>query len=136
MKVTYAPAGEPVQVFDFNPDKVRVAEAELIEKRFGGTFQEFRAAVTSGNAKARRVLLWHLVRRTHHTLRYEDTPDFQFGELVCEHTRGELEAMRDRIVRSNHARRDELVAALELEMQDAPDEESGKAPSGSDGSSA
>ena len=131
MIVTYTPEGEEAQRFEFIPDKVRANEAELIEKRFGGTFTEFRAGVTQGNVKARKVLLWHLLKRTHHTLRYEDVPDFAIGELVCENDRRELAEMRDRIAKSNHPRREELMSALDVEIEDAPEagEPAGKAES-------
>lgn len=118
MKVTYSLIGEPDTVFEFDPDRVRMSECEMMEKRYGGTFTELRAGITQGNAKARRVLLWHLLRRTHHTLRYEDTPDFAFGDLKVEHELHELVDMRDRIARSNHARKDELLSALDLEISD------------------
>ena len=122
MKVTYLPEGEPEQAYDFDPDRVRVAEAEMIEKRFGGTFQEWRAGITQGNARARRVLLWHLMRRTHHTLRYEDTPDFAFGDLKCEHDRAELVEIRERLAKSNHPRREELLSALDVEISETEGE--------------
>ncbi len=123
MKVTYTLSGEPDTVFDFDPDRVRVSEAEIMEKRYGGTWTELRAGITQGNAKARRVLLWHLLRKTHHTLRFEDTPDFAFGDLKVEHEIHELVEMRDKIARSNHARKDELISALDLEISDAEDAE-------------
>jgi hypothetical protein len=116
MKITYTCVGEPEKVYEFDPERVKVSETELIEKRFGGTWTEFRAGITQGNSKARRVLLWHLLRKTHHTLRYEDTPDFAFGDLKCEHDYSELIEMRERIAKSNHARREELLAALDVEI--------------------
>lgn len=127
MKVTYSLMGEPDQVFDFDPDRVRVSEAEIMEKRYGGTWTELRAGITQGNAKARRVLLWHLLRRTHHTLRYEDTPDFAFGDVKVEHEIHELAAMRDKIAKSNHARKDELLSALDVEIAEAEETEVPKA---------
>ncbi len=123
MKVTYTCEGEPDKVYEFDPDRVKVSQTELIEKRFGGTWTEFRAGVTQGNSKARRVLLWHLLARTHHTLRYEDTPDFAFGDLKVEHDRRELVDIRDRLSKSNHPRKDELISALDVELSDMPEDD-------------
>lgn len=122
MKVTYSPEGEGVQTWDFVPDKVRQSEAELAERRFGGTWNEFRVAAVKGDSRARRVLLWHLMRRQHHTLRYEDTPDFALGELKVEMTRGELVALREQVDKSSHPERDSILAALDSEIDTAEDD--------------
>jgi hypothetical protein len=90
MFVQYKPKGEPEQSWDFDPEDVRQSEAEVVEKRYGANWDDFLNAVRAGNAKARRVLLWHLTRRTHHNLRYEDTPDFRMGELLVEFSSKEI----------------------------------------------
>lgn len=131
MFVTYSPEGDAAQRWEFDPDKVRQSKAEVIEKRFGGNWDKFRAGVQSGDSKARRVLLWHLLSLDHHTLRYEDVPDFCMGELKVEHSRGELLALRGRIEKSSIAAedRDQMLTALDIEIGEAADSEadSGKA---------
>jgi hypothetical protein len=116
MRVTYTPAGGDATLYDFDPDAVRASAAELIEKRYGDTYDKWRAAIVQGSIKARRVLLWHLTTLTHHTLRYEDTPDFAAGELVVELSKAELLALRAKVEKSNLESRDELLSALDMEI--------------------
>ncbi len=96
MLVTYSPEGGEVQRWEFDPGRVRQTEAVIIEKQYGENWEKFCADVQAGSIKARRVMLWHLIRREHHTLKFEDTPDFFTSELVVEHTAAELTAMRDK----------------------------------------
>lgn len=136
MYVTYKPADGDAQRWEWNPDRVRQSDAELIEKRYGGkTWDQFKAGVMSGDSKARRVLLWHLLRREHHTLRYEDTPDFYVGELVVEFGVAEVAVMRDRILKASipDDERDQMLTALDIQMADAIalESELGKADSNS-----
>lgn len=131
MFVTYQPSDGERQRWEWDPDRVRQSEAEMVEKRYGKTWDQFKAGVMSGDSKARRVLLWHLLRREHHTLRYEDTPDFYVGELVVEFSTGELAVMRDRIMKANipEDEREQMLTALDIQMADAAalESEMGKA---------
>lgn len=121
MFVTYRPADGDEQKWEFDPDKVRASQAELIEKRAGVSFDTWHNQVRSGGVKARRVLLWHLICRTHHTLRYEDTPDFALGELLVEHSAQELLVLRDRLQKANLPEEDRQQAetALDIEITEA-----------------
>lgn len=121
MFVTYQPEGQEPTKWDFDPGRVRAAEAEMIEKRYGGNWDAWRNDVRSGSAKARRVLLWHLLRRQHHTLRYEDTPDFLMAEVLVEHSVAELVELRDRMMRANlpDADREQMMTAMDIEITDA-----------------
>lgn len=137
MYVTYKPTDGDAQRWEWNPDRVRQSEAELIEKRYGGkTWDQFKAGVMSGDSKARRVLLWHLLRRAHHTLRYEDTPDFYVGELVVEFNVAEIDLMRDRLMKASVSDddREQMLTGLDMLMADAIalDADLGKADSNSD----
>lgn len=110
----------------------------MCEKRFGGAWDEFKAGVMQGQSKARRVLLWHLLRRQHHTLKYEDVPDFYTGELKVEWTTSELAAIRDRVAKAKlgDKERDDMLTALDVQMTEAIEvEELGKAGSNNGGSS-
>ncbi len=106
---------------ELRPDRVRQSEAELIEKRYGQNWDKFRADVQSGSAKARRVLLWHLMRRDHHTLRFEDVPDFYTGELLVEHSADELTALKDRLMKANlpDEEREQILVGLDIEITEA-----------------
>lgn len=90
MDITYTPEGQEPQVWSFNSGRVRTAEAEQIEARSGMKYEEWAVAIQAGSARARRVLLWHLMRRDHPRLRFEDTPDFYMDELVLEYDVAEL----------------------------------------------
>jgi hypothetical protein len=136
MFVTYQPEGKDQQRWEIDPDRVRQSRAEIIEKRFGKNWDQFRAGVQSGDSKARKVLLWHLISLEHHTLRYEDVPDFCMGELKVEHSRGELLVLRDRLAKVNlpEDEREQMLTALDIEITDAiaSEDDLGKAPSPSD----
>lgn len=142
MFVTYKPEtadGDP-QRWEFDPGRVRASEAEMIEKRYGDKWDQWRNDVRAGSAKARRVLLWHLLRQAHHTLRYEDVPDFLMDELLVEHSVGELVELRDRLMKANvsDTDREQLMTALNIEITEAAERELtdpetvGKAPSNPD----
>lgn len=121
MKVTYTAGPDDVQQWDFDPDEVTQSQAELIEKRYGQNWDTFLTDVRQGSAKARKVLLWHMLRLTHHTLRYEDTPDFKMGALKVEHSLDEMLHIRDRVLKSNLAEEEKegILAALDVEITEA-----------------
>lgn len=121
MYVTYKPSDGDEQRWEWNPDRVRQSDAEMVEKRYGKTWDQFKAGVMSGDSKARRVLLWHLLRREHHTLRYEDVPDFYVGEMLVEFDVAEIDFMRDRIMKASISddERDQMLTALDIQMADA-----------------
>lgn len=131
MFVTYAPEDQPDSTrWEFVPGRVRANEAEIIEKRWGGHYDQFVSAVQSGSMRARRILLWHLLRKEHHTLRFEDTPDFYADELVVEHSRAELEKLRDRLQKADLTddEREQAMTAIDIAVTEAIEaEELGKA---------
>lgn len=133
MIVTYAPEDGDRQRWDWDPDRVRTSEAEIVEKRYGKSWDQFKASVMQGESKARRVLLWHLLRREHHTLKFEDLPDFYTGELQVEFTTSELTVIRDRVAKAkmSESEREDMLTALDLQMTEAvsADEAAGKAES-------
>lgn len=139
MRVTYKPEdGSPPQVWDFNPNRVRVSEQVIVEKQFGGTWLEFKTGVMSGSAHARRVLLWHLTRREHPAHQFRDTPDFFDDELLIERTLAEVTASYDEWVKSggpDSANGELLEGMFQAEIRAATergDEPLGKAPSKSE----
>jgi len=120
MKVTYAPDGSEPQEWTWDPGDVRQSEAEAIQKRFGGTWDDFAAGIRSGDAKARRILLWHFQRQQHPQLRYEDTPDFRMRELRVEYDLDELIQIRDRVLKADLSsdERDAVLAGVEYEISE------------------
>jgi hypothetical protein len=132
MKVTYTAGPDDVTVWEFDPDDVWQAQAEMVEKRYGKNWDTFLIDVRQGSARARRVLLWHLQRQVHHTLRLEDVPDFKMGAVKVEHSVDELILIRDRVAKSSLSEEDKegLLAAFDVEISDAMAEaEAGKAES-------
>jgi len=121
MHVTYAPEdpteGDP-QEWDFDLKRIRSRDAEQIEKAFGGSWDEFEGALQVGNVKARRAMLWHLLRQQHPLMQLRDVPDFYTGELVVQYTVAELVVLRERVesVRGDEERKELMLAALDAEL--------------------
>jgi hypothetical protein len=120
VKVTYRPDGGEPQEWAWDPGDLRQSEAELIQKRYGGTSDDFAAGVRNGDARARKVLLWHFQRQTHPALRYEDTPDFRMRELTVEYDIDELITIRDRVLKADLPadERDAALASVEFEISE------------------
>lgn len=120
MFVTYSPEGAEFPTsWEFDPNRVRQSAAEMIEKRYGGRWSDFIQAVQAGEAKARRVLLWHLmVRDGHPSLRYEDVPDFYMGELEVDYSVDDLGRLREQVADSAmpYNEREEMLVRLDLEI--------------------
>lgn len=135
MFVTYTPEDGETQRWEFSPGRVRQSDAALIEKQYGQTWERFCGDVQAGSIKARRVLLWHLMRRDHHTLRFEDVPDFYADEVVIEHNASELASFRERLLKAGLPEM-ELAAAVamlddEIAQQGGAEQVEGKAISNS-----
>lgn len=121
MHVTYKPEDGTPQEWEFNPGRVRAGAAEVIEKRFGDSWEKFCAAVQQGSMRARRVLLWHLLTREHPGLRLEDVPDFYADEVVVEHSVAELTELRERLDKADLPEDQRVMthAAFDLAMSEA-----------------
>jgi len=126
-------------MWDFRPGRIRNSRAALIEKLYSKvvgerqTYEAFKLAVQQGSAPARQVLLWHLQSLDHPTLRLEDV-DFAEDELSVEYTVSELQQFRDTMAGQSsldQAQREQFLAILESEIQRAPEDDWGKAPSSS-----
>jgi hypothetical protein len=139
MLVKYSPEDNQAQnnEWEFDPNRVRQSEAELIEKRSGLTWDKWLEAIQAGSAAGRRVLLWHLLRREHHTLRLEDTPDFYMGELEIEYSLADLQKLRAQVEESSvdDGKKADILDRLDLEIasrlgkEEVGPEDMGKAPS-------
>ncbi|MFJ1664798.1 hypothetical protein ACIOK4_00125 [Streptomyces bottropensis] len=123
MKVIYTREdGEP-QVFDYNPNKLLSAEREALEKRTGMSFSTFSMGVLKGNSLCRRAMLHVLLKRQHHTLRFEDV-DFLWDELEVQMTKGEIDLAVDRLRDKGE---DEAIVDGLLKQRDTAPEDEGKA---------
>lgn len=121
MHVTYAPkstADGDRQEWDVDLTDLRQSEAERIEREAGMTVDEFDQAVLAGNSRARKVLLWHLMREQHPKLSMRDVPDFRRSELELELSRVELERLREGLADAPipEDQRAQMMAALDLQL--------------------
>lgn len=117
--VTYRPEGDPAQRWSFDPKQVISGEAEAIEKRSESTWDEFQKAILSGSIRARRVLLWHLLKKTHPPLRFDDV-SFRAGEVEVEFEKHELQELRSEILKKDKLvsdeDRDKAIAAIDAQI--------------------
>jgi hypothetical protein len=141
MLVKYTPENEAeAREWDFDPNRIRQSDAEIIEKRYGQNWTKFVDAIQAGNAQARRVLLWHLMRKEHHTLRFEDTPDFFMGEVEIDYSLADLQKLRGQIVAAPvpDEEKQQILDRIDLEIgqrlgkEELAPEDLGKAPSNSE----
>lgn len=121
MLVTYKPEGSEPQTWTWTPGRVLVSECAIVEKVYGKPWEAFAAEVQQGSARARRVLLWHLHRRAHPMLRFEDAVDFYADQLTVDYDAGELRAMRDGLASTGltGAEQEIAMAALDREIAEA-----------------
>jgi hypothetical protein len=125
MLVTYKPenedgtprAGEGWEK-EFNPQRVRQSRAEMIEKRYGARYAVWVSEIQAGEAKARRVLVWHLLSLEHPTFKMEDVPDFMFGELELDYSVADLQKLRGQVAESamDDAAKAETLDRLDMEI--------------------
>jgi hypothetical protein len=126
LRVTYT-GGDAPQRWLFDPDEVDVIEAERIEAELsrGENWDSFIMGLAqSPGVRLRRVLLWHLLRRSNpgYDMPFAEAPRFKMGQLKVELGTAELRRMieayeaNDKIV---PARKAAVVAALEEEFADA-----------------
>jgi hypothetical protein len=86
LRLVYTPDGGGRQEFEFDPDNPLNLEAEALESVGGEAWQDypdFLERAGFGNARARRALLWVMLRRTNPQLRFVDVV-FNFGEFTTE----------------------------------------------------
>lgn len=130
MRLTYHPEGsEEPTVWRYTPHRIMSVEREMLEKRTGRSFAKFTNDVIQGDSTCRRALLFMFLKRDHPTTKYEDV-DFAWDEFQLDFSRGELELMREELLKVGPS--DEQAAALaqfEGQIEDAFDDpdESGKA---------
>jgi hypothetical protein len=115
LRVTYT-GGDAPQHWTFDPDGVAVDDAEQIEAAMGAgqTYDDFTRSLINATARARRVLLWYLMRRDHPDTRllFSDVPIFKMGELVVELGTAELAVLQSQIEENDRITPERKRAAL------------------------
>lgn len=129
MHVTYSPKntqqdGDPRE-WDIDLGDIDSVSAELIESHFGGTWLQFEDAVRKGGTLAKRLLLWHLMRKDHpgqHT-NLKDVPNFTHKELQIEASSDELRELRSAVLKSAQfktvAEREGAIEQVDREIAEA-----------------
>ncbi len=133
MIITYKPKGQAEKKWVFDPEDVPQSAAELIERRFGAdaSYEAWLMALRKGGARAQRVLLWWLLYRDHPNMRFEDV-DPTRRELDVEFTKSEIAEMITNVERNKRMDPQEKQETLDMftqAMDEAPDDDGGKAPS-------
>lgn len=119
------PQQEQPQTWTFDAGRVKASLAEMIEKRAGESFEAWVMSVRAGKARARRVLLWHLIS-LQHPIKFEDTPDFAFEDLKVEHSAAEVATMIDhfsRIKFDDLDQREQVLGMLQADLETARERE-------------
>lgn len=98
MFVTYKPEDGDRQEWTWNPGRVRASEGQALLRTFGETsWDMFVQGVRQNDLHARRVLLWHLLRRDHPMVKFADTPDFFADEMEVEFSAAELADILEKV---------------------------------------
>lgn len=126
MIVTYTPhdpAAGDARTWSFNPRReIPASVCVVIEKMSGMKFADWIDACLDDDIIAGRVLLWHLLKREHPSLRFDDTPDFFPDELVVEADSVELEEFRKTVATAplrpgvTEDERQEVLERIEKEL--------------------
>ena len=122
LRVTYT-GGDAPQHWLFDPDDVTVTEGEHIEAAMGAgqSYDDFVRGLIDRKVRARRVLLWHLLRRDHGagSLMFSDVPDFKMGQMTIDMGTAELTVLRQQIEDNDRIppeRKNRAIAAVEEEL--------------------
>lgn len=101
MLLTYRPDGGDERVWPYKPDDLPYEDAERLEDLLDCTFDEFKGKVVRGGLKARRALLWLLLRRDNPKLRFSDVQLKRTGELLVEWDGDEITKMREATLKND-----------------------------------
>lgn len=130
MFIKYTPSeGEEQQQFYFQLAKLMSVEAEKIEEITSWSFEEFQQQLMRGSARARRVLLWILLKRQHPTMRLTDI-NVPVDAITVDFDRDEFDAMlaefeKARAANPDDASLDRTIAQFTTWRDAAPEPENG-----------
>lgn len=127
MHVTWDPedGGDKV-ILEFKPDDdLGSKEAEEIEKLFGSPIEQWINALRMKSAKARRLLLWWMLRQNHRKLMFKDVPDFKLRQMKVEMDVPELQELWKRLsqMKMDEDQMEQLRSAFEIDIRDAMERE-------------
>lgn len=122
MQVEWDPEdGSVKQEWTFDPGDVDRKSAILIEKHFGGSWDQFLAGLMLGQIQARAALLWYMMYLVHDKVRFEDIPNFRVRQLKVYQGVTELKDLWKRVQRMKlpEDQMDAFTAQFEEDMKDA-----------------
>ncbi len=102
MHVTWNPeyGGEVIEL-EFKPDDDLMSkEAADIETQFGAPIEQSINELRMKRVKARRLLLWWMLRQNHRRLAFKDIPDFRLRQLTVEMDVEELRELWKRLLQT------------------------------------
>ena len=113
--------GEAVQTWQFDPGGVTRKQATLIEKHYGGSWDQFQAGLMTGQIQARAVLLWFMMYTVHDKVKFEDVPDFRVRQLTVEMGVQELKDLwkRAQRIKLDADQREAFESQFAEDMKDA-----------------
>jgi hypothetical protein len=120
MLVIYEPVDGERQEFEYHPNELLSFDSEAIEDVGGPTwadYEEFGERLSSGNLKARRAILWIMLRR--------QNPKLRFSDLVVRVDEVNIDADADDL--RTYLKRDNLTEAERAEAQALLEERTGGA---------
>lgn len=126
MLVTWDPEdGSDKQTWQFDPDEVLRKDATQIERHFGGSWDQWLAALQIGKIDARAVLLWYMLKLVHPKTRFDDVPDFRVRQLRVDQGVTELKRLYDRVkkMRLDPDVREAFESQFEADMREAMERE-------------
>jgi hypothetical protein len=132
MHVEWDPeSGEDKQTWQFDSGDVTRKQATLIEKHYGGSYDQWLAGLMGGQIQARTVLLWYMLLQVHSNIKFEDIPDFRVRQLTVQMGVTELRDLWKKVqrMRLSADEREAFEAQFEEDMRDAMVRE-GRDPSG------
>lgn len=117
MFLIYTPEGQEEQRWLYQPGRLKTNEMIAIERRTGLKYGgQFKQDLMQGGTLARKALLWTFLRRTHHTISFDDV-DFYDDELQLVMDRDELTAEIEALESFDGITEDERRAGLALLRQ-------------------
>lgn len=115
MRIIYTPTDGEKHEWIWKPREAPSFEAEDLEETTGWDFPEFLQRFIAGSTRARRAVLWVLLRREHPRLRF-DQVTFTMGELADEYDDDEIAAARAALAEQDRNDEDPLDDAARQRM--------------------
>lgn len=133
MIVTFTPPDGEARVYTFDPDTFPYPDSERVEELTGMLWEEAKAAIIKGGAKARRALAYCFERRAHPSLSWASFGDFPSSAIKVEFTKDEIEKMSAAAMTTPGLTEAEKVIVKEqfsAMLEDAPEAPKAPVPSG------